>query len=79
MSLIESIRKLYAEKRELALLEWTYLAMIILSVIVAGIFALFNHSLGQATEQHEKLKNSGKKWWQNIKNGNKVTAQRSVG
>ena len=46
MSLIESIRKLYTEKRELALLEWTYLAMIILSVIVAGIFALFNHSLG---------------------------------
>ena len=46
MNLLKFIRGLYEERRELALLEWTYLIMIILSVLIAGIFALFNHSLG---------------------------------
>jgi hypothetical protein len=46
MSILKHFAKLYEDKRELALLEWTYLAMVIMSVLIAGIFALFNQSLG---------------------------------
>ncbi len=40
------IAKLFEERRELALLQWTYFVMSILAVLIAGIFALFNQSLG---------------------------------
>lgn len=40
--------KLYDERRELALLAWAYLVIGVGSVIVAGVFALFNQELGQA-------------------------------
>ena len=46
MSAMDYIRKLYADRRELALLEWTYFAIIVVSVLIAGIFALFDHSFG---------------------------------
>jgi len=46
MSILEYFSKLYSEKRELALLEWTYLAMVIVSVLIAGLFALFDQSVG---------------------------------
>jgi hypothetical protein len=46
MSILEYFSRLYAEKRELALLEWTYLAMVIASILIAGVFALFNQALG---------------------------------
>lgn len=39
-------KKLYREKRELALLEWTYLLMAIISIVIAGLLALFDRSLG---------------------------------
>jgi len=40
--------KLYKEKRELTILEWVYGAIAIVSVVLAGIFALFNQSVGVA-------------------------------
>lgn len=46
MNVLKYFSKLYAEKKELALLEWTYLAMAIISVIIAGILALFDRALG---------------------------------
>ncbi|MDR3298279.1 MAG: hypothetical protein LBT19_02865 [Candidatus Nomurabacteria bacterium] len=46
MSIIKYLTKLYQEHRELALLQWTYLALAATSILVAGIFALFNQSLG---------------------------------
>lgn len=46
MSIVKYLAKLYEERRELALLQWTYLAMAVVSVIIAGIFALINQSLG---------------------------------
>lgn len=46
MNILNYFSKLYSEKKELALLEWTYLAIAIASVLIAGIFALFNQSLG---------------------------------
>lgn len=46
MNVVKYLSKLYDERRELALLQWTYLAMAVVSVVIAGIFALFNQSLG---------------------------------
>jgi len=46
MNILEYFAKLYQEKRELALLEWTYLVMVIVSVLIAGLFALFDQSIG---------------------------------
>ncbi|MCL1839590.1 hypothetical protein FWF89_01125 [Candidatus Saccharibacteria bacterium] len=46
MNILEYFSRLHKEKRELALLEWTYLVMVVISVLVAGIFALFNQALG---------------------------------
>lgn len=46
MSVRDYFQKLYKERKELALLEWTYLAIVIVSVVVAGIFALINQALG---------------------------------
>lgn len=46
MNLFKHFTKLYEERRELALLQWTYFVMAILSVLIAGIFALINQSLG---------------------------------
>jgi len=46
MNILNYFSKLYTGKHELALLEWTYLAMVIASVLIAGIFALFNQALG---------------------------------
>ena len=46
MNILEYFARLYREKRELALLEWAYLVMVILSVLIAGIFALFDQSVG---------------------------------
>lgn len=46
MNIINYFSKLYTEKKELALLEWTYLVMVVVSVLIAGIFALFNQALG---------------------------------
>ena len=49
MSIIKHLTKLYEEKRELTLLQWSYLAIIIASVLVAGIIALVERSVGVAT------------------------------
>ncbi len=46
MSVLNYFERLHAERRELALLQWAYLAMVVVSVIVAGVFALINQSLG---------------------------------
>jgi len=46
MNILEYFARLYREKRELALLEWCYLVMVILSVLIAGLFALFDQSVG---------------------------------
>ena len=46
MNILEYFARLHLDKRELALLEWTYLAMVIVSVLVAGICALFDQSIG---------------------------------
>lgn len=46
MTIAKYLTKLYEDRRELALLQWTYLAMAVVSVVIAGVFALFNQSLG---------------------------------
>jgi uncharacterized membrane protein YhhN len=46
MNILKYFAKLREERRELALLEWTYLAMAVVSVLIAGVFALFNQSIG---------------------------------
>ena len=46
MSVLKYFSRLYEERRELALLEWTYLVMAVLSVVIAGLFALFSQPLG---------------------------------
>lgn len=46
MNILDYFSKLYREKRELAMLEWTYLALVIASVVVAGIFALVDQAMG---------------------------------
>lgn len=46
MSILNHFSRLYTEKRELALLEWTYFAMVVAAVMIAGIIALFNQALG---------------------------------
>jgi len=43
---LKHFSKLYEAKRELALLEWAYLMIVIGSVFVAGMVALFNQPLG---------------------------------
>ncbi len=43
---LQYISKLYRERRELALLEWAYLAISVVSFMVAGILALFSQPLG---------------------------------
>lgn len=48
MNILKYFAKLYEERRELALLEWTYLVIGVVSIMVAGILALFNQSLGLA-------------------------------
>ncbi len=40
MNILERFKGLYENKRELALLELTYLAMVVLSVVIAGVVAL---------------------------------------
>ena len=46
MSILDYFSKLYKERRELAMLEWIYLGMVIVSVVVAGICALVDQSVG---------------------------------
>jgi len=46
MNILKYFSRLYAERRELAMLEWTYLAMVAVSVLIAGLFALFDQALG---------------------------------
>ena len=46
MNRLEYFTKLYKEKRELAMLQWTYLIMVVVSVLIAGLFALFDRSVG---------------------------------
>jgi len=46
MNILKYFASLYESKSELALLQWTYLAMAVVSVLIAGVFALFNQSVG---------------------------------
>jgi len=46
MNILDYFSKLYKERRELTLLQWAYLALVIGSVVVAGIFALFDRAVG---------------------------------
>ncbi len=48
MSILDKLSKMYADKRELALLELMYCAMSVFSVVAAGIVALFDQSMGVA-------------------------------
>lgn len=46
MNIVDYFIKLYKEKSQLALLTWAYLAITVVFVILAGIFALFNQAFG---------------------------------
>ena len=46
MNIVDYFIKLYKEKSQLALLTWAYLAITVVFVILAGIFALFNQAVG---------------------------------
>ena len=48
MNILNYFSKLYNEKRELSLLQWTYIVIGVVSVLVAGILALFNQGIGTA-------------------------------
>jgi len=48
MNILNYFRRLYSEKRELSLLQWTYVLIGGLSVLVAGVFALINQQIGLA-------------------------------
>ena len=46
MNIVDYFIKLYKEKSQLALLTWAYLAITVVFVVLAGIFALFNQAFG---------------------------------
>ena len=48
MKLFNHISNLYKNRRELLILEWTYLLIAIFSLFAAGLLALINQSLGAA-------------------------------
>jgi len=48
MSVLKYFSGLYGEGRELALLQWTYVIVGGISVLVAGVFALINQQIGLA-------------------------------
>ena len=46
MNALNRFSELYQSGKELVLLEWTYLAISVVSFLLAGVFALFNQALG---------------------------------
>ncbi len=46
MDLIKYFTNLYKENRQISLLTWVYGSVAIVSLIIAGLFALINQSLG---------------------------------
>ena len=47
MDLIKYFTNLYKENRQISLLTWIYGSIAILSLIIAGLFALINQAFGQ--------------------------------
>lgn len=48
MDLIKYFTNLYKENRQIALLTWIYGSVAVVSLLVAGLFALINQTIGQA-------------------------------
>ena len=46
MSVTDYLSKQYREHKELVLLEWTYFGLAVVSIVIAGVLALFNQALG---------------------------------
>lgn len=46
MNALNRFSELYQSGKELVLLEWAYLAISVVSFLLAGVFALFNQALG---------------------------------